>query len=476
MMMTTDNSVPINVVGSSVFGRYPKISSETTYNMIVSDGWLVPYSGYTKENDLSYGVKYLTGRGIYNSLIYGFLIVVVGGSIFSVDSNGIFSAIYTSLPLSNKAVYIAENNNKQIIFCDGLGKYFVLFNYATASFSVITVDFIPVHVSFQDGYFIASVFGTNNWRLSGLNDGTSWNPIDTGIISTEPDNVVACVKLPSRGGQLFIFGKNCTESYVNVGANLFPYQKNTGYSIDYGCVSVETIAYSEEIVVWLAVNKSSNPLIMYSTGAEAISITTDGISYKLAEVSRPDLAFGYLFKQDGHLIYQLTFPHANDNFSLLYDFTTKMFFNASDYRYNFHPARHVEIFNGNYYFISYSDGGLYKIGSDITTYAGKTIPRSRITNTIRKKDSSGFIVNNLSFVMEQGETDNQVNQARIDLSISRDGGYSYGNDISLDENPLGKRKNKIDFRRLGYSNEFTARLRFWSEGRIVIGQGILDIK
>ena len=37
---------PVNIVGSSIFGRYPKISIEKTYNMFMSDKFMVPYSGY----------------------------------------------------------------------------------------------------------------------------------------------------------------------------------------------------------------------------------------------------------------------------------------------------------------------------------------------------------------------------------------------------------------------------------------------
>lgn len=38
--------VPIKTVGSSIFGRYPKISLEKTYNCIISDNFLVDYAGY----------------------------------------------------------------------------------------------------------------------------------------------------------------------------------------------------------------------------------------------------------------------------------------------------------------------------------------------------------------------------------------------------------------------------------------------
>ena len=38
--------VPLNIVGSSVFGRYSKISTERTTNMFISQDFLVDYTGY----------------------------------------------------------------------------------------------------------------------------------------------------------------------------------------------------------------------------------------------------------------------------------------------------------------------------------------------------------------------------------------------------------------------------------------------
>ena len=64
--------LPINIVGSSVFGRYPKVSAEYTYNMFVSDNFLVPYAGYqivvpSTALASASGQYALTGRGIYSS-------------------------------------------------------------------------------------------------------------------------------------------------------------------------------------------------------------------------------------------------------------------------------------------------------------------------------------------------------------------------------------------------------------------------
>jgi len=55
--------VPLKIVGGNHFGRYPKISVEQTFNMIISDGALVEYAGYKNIKNLN---PNQTGRSIYS--------------------------------------------------------------------------------------------------------------------------------------------------------------------------------------------------------------------------------------------------------------------------------------------------------------------------------------------------------------------------------------------------------------------------
>ena len=58
-------------------------------------------------------------------------------------------------------------------------------------------------------------------------------------------------------------------------------------------------------------------------------ITTDGIDYVLSQLTNPSDSQGFIFRQDGHLIYHINFY--TDNLSLFYDFNNKKFFHASDH-------------------------------------------------------------------------------------------------------------------------------------------------
>jgi hypothetical protein len=174
------------------------------------------------------------------------------------------------------------------------------------------------------------------------------------------------------------------------------------------------------MVCWLAINKTSPPVIMYFDGGSHHTISTDGINYLLGKIVSPHKSFGFFFKRDGHLFYQLTFYSDEDNMSLTYDFTTQKFYNLSNYDMNYHPARNLIYFNNRSYFISINDGAIYETNTDITTYdenivrrthanydknKNHLIPRQIIGDTYRVNNISTkpIYIRRFSVLMEQGE-------------------------------------------------------------------------
>lgn len=478
--LTADkNTIPFRMVGSTVFGRYPKISSEQTYNMIISDGWMVPYAGY--RNVANAGLVG-QGRNIYSSSKLGLMIAVINSGVYTFD--GVSEPRFIGgLITSSGDVTIAENNNGQISICDK--KQIYIYNYLAGTFQTASLNFVPIYVSFQNTYFVAAAQypsgGNFQWRLSLNGDGTSW-PDDSnndGEFETAADNVQAVIPFPGKGNLLMVMGSIVTEPWYDTGLQLFPYSKNTFSNINYGTLNSATIATGsispdgqnpQDIMIWLAGNSNSGATIMYSNGGSPIQISTDGINYKLAQLTAPQDSYGFFFKQDGHPFYQITFP--TDNLTYTYDFETNKFFTLCDPNMNHHIAKKVAYYKGKYYFVSFTDGGIYEFGSNITNSDGQETPRIRITNTIRYPDNSLFICDNLNFTLEQGVS-NTVQ--RVDLSISRDGGESFGSSVQIPMNTVANRRNKVDVYDLGSANEFTPQFRFWGLDRFVVGDGSVSI-
>ena len=559
---------PVNIVGSSIFGRYPKISIEKTYNMFMSDKFMVPYSGYsigiTAENFLNA----IEGRAIFTSTKFGQLVVVEGSNVFlvsiqysQIQEKVTFFQVFKigTLQTQTGVVYIAENNKPQIGISDGTAFY--LYDPTLSPvFQAIPLNFTPGYLTFHDTYFILAASNdntytppaNNTWRLSGQNDGTTWSSSSSsvGLLQSKPDNVQAVVRFPSKGNMIFVMGSIVTEAWFDTGAQLFPYQRTNQLNIDYGCLQPATVAYMDELVVWLAQNEKSGPVIMYSNGGMPKKITTDGIDYLFSTLQDPADSQAFLYRQDGHLFYHINFY--TDNLSLVYDFSSDKFYHACDQNLNYFIAAEVAFFDNQYYFITKNNGNLFVFDTTIYTYQDvdsvgniitNEIPRIRTCANIRTPDQNYQIINDIGFTIESGETNYQqqslgeiilITQAgnplitqggfpvlvtqsdndliaqngtlfitqqntggqtalliaqqmgntgfsnlslpHVDLSISTDGGASFGNEWAYYLPAIGHRKNRLMWWQLGIANDFVPQFKFWGMGRFVATDGIANTR
>lgn len=509
MIMTPKgNEIPVKIVGSSIFGRHPIISDERTWNMYISDNWLINFAGY--ENALTILPEGVEGRGLFHSTRGNFLLAVFSSTVYRIDLNistgELQSTFLFSLSTTTGEVFMDENLSSQIAIVDGSSNgdgspRAYLYNYSAGIDAVQLIHFtgtaqafIPNYVTYQNTYFI---FGNGLTSASG----SQWYVYRTGYIpatpatawdleyvqlltlQTKPDFAKACIRIPSHGNNLLVLGSTVAEIWTSV-AGLQIYQRQSSINIDYGVASVSTIAASDDMIAWLGINEKSSPAIMVMTGGKADRLSTDGIDYLLSKVQRPDKSTAMFYRQDGHVFYILTFYDEADNFSIMYDFTTKKFFDITDWDFTYHPARQMAYFNNDIYFVSLKQGSLMRISTDVTSISTTDendyeIPRIRKCDTFRLPGSERFIVNQFSFTVENGVEQNitpdQDFRPRIDVTISKNGGETYSNANIYYMHPTGYYKNRPLFNKLGEANQFTVQMRFWDFGAVVIADGKLEI-
>jgi len=529
---------PVKIVGGNLFGRFPKISDEQTFNMVVSDKFLVSYAGYKKIKDIVAGSA--QGRAIYSSTRGGFMIAVINNQVLKIQGplNNIIVQFLFNLNTYTGDVFIDENIAAQIAIADGSDLW--IYNWSTGIFQTAILPnnpstgnpIQPGYVTYHDGYFIVPDLESASWYLSASNDGLNWlwgagGVAVSGAIQTKPDNSVAVIRAPGKGSLIYVFGNNVTELWNDVGRGLFPYQRNASTSIDYGCLSPSTIAAMSDMVVWLAVNERSGPVIMMANGSSSQPISTDGIEYRLEQLINPADSFAFFYTEAGHVYYQITFADPRDNLTLVYDFESGLFSTLTDENLNHYTASRIAYFNDTYYFVSLNDGNLYEQSFKYPYYDYTTpsllipnpnppeirqIPRIRITPPTRLADSSRFVASNLSFTLEQGEdpfyvqdriafiTDEQgapITQEpiagyiasaltneyvlnhyipRIDYSVSRDGAEAWSNYVSIKMNPQARRNNRVLFNQIGSANDLTHQFRFYSLARVVCTDGVMQTR
>jgi hypothetical protein len=518
--------IPINVKGSSKFGVSPKISLEKTYNMYESDEWMIGSPGYRKR-----ALPNLTGEGraMFRSVRGGFLIVVIGSAVFRVGAD-LAPQFIGNIETITGECFIDENLASQICIVDGKNAYIYFYSGTTGTLTKQTAmsALVPGYVSFHNTYFlISSTVNSPNraqWYAFTRFDNNTIVVASTQSISTKPDTALAVRRIPGRGNNVLVLGETVAEVWNQVGGDTVDgidrnYIRVNSYNIDNGCISVSTIAAGEDTIAWLAVNEANSPVIMVTNGSETKQISTDGIDHLMESIKHPEQSTAFFYRLNGHLFYQLTFFNAEDNLTLLHDFTNGKFFHLSDENLNYHIARDIVYFNTKSYFISLNDAAIYEIGDEFDTYnysinndnAGVVIPRIRICKTIRKIDSSTFRCGMFTFWIEQGVNtffseevcDGQLiteiteepivtesgkkilgefglcvfedNRPRVDMSFSKNGNQSFSNIVSRPLNEMSEFRNQIRWHRIGQANELTIQLRFWGLNRFTVTDGIAEI-
>lgn len=491
MTVSKAEETEVNIVGSSTFGRYPKISAEKTVNMFISDNWLVNYAGFKNVlNVASSG----TGRGFYNSIRGDFLITVIAANVWRINPDFSTIIVGTIITLTGD-VYIDENLASQICIVDGNSAY--IYNYSgvpTFTLQTSLIDpvsgmpFFPSYVSYHNTFFLfgSTITSPNSsaWYAFEFDTATTIKFNSQFLLQTKPDTALVVERLPGRGNNVLVLGSTVGEIWTQVG-RAENYRRVSSFNIDNGVVAPSTLAASEEFICWLSQNENNSPSIMYTSGGEVKRISSDGIDHVLDQLQFPAQSTAFFFRQDGHLFYQLTFFNPVDNLTLLYDFNTSLFFNVTDQSGNYHPARQVVFFHEKVYFISLNNGTVYLMDSTLLTYnysidptlIGDEIPRIRICKSIRKKNSDRFRVGQFTFWIEQGVNNfNQVNPIvpRVDMSISKDGNQTFSNIVSRVLNTQAHFRNQIRWWRMGQANEFTIQLNFVGFQRFVAGPAVVE--
>lgn len=439
---------PVDVVGGSTFGVYPKISVAKTYNMYASDNFLIPFAGYRRIYDFFPSGE---GRGLYVSARGRFMIAVINQVVWRIDNKPGFDTVTAyqigNLTTQTGEVFIDENLNSQICIVDGTNAY--IYNYSLPAPNLTqqtngalgTGALVPSYVEYHNTYFLfgnANVSGTDSrWYAYEFATTTTIDELANTTnfgLQTKPDNPIAVKRIPNQSANVLVFGRTVTEIHQNTGGDDV-YQRNNYVGLDYGLAAIDTLASNDEHVTFLGRNEKNDPVLIDFSGQQGKRISTDGIDHQLKSLKNPEKSTADFYRQDGHLFYIITFYDPRDNLTLAYDFNTEMFFHLSDHKLNYYPPRKIVNFNQKDYFVSLNNASLYQLSTDFTTNNENTlgvdpvedpdciheIQRIRVCSPIRSQRTTKFIANYLNIMIEQGNEDfNEANQC-IEYIITEDG-------------------------------------------------------
>lgn len=390
------------------------------------------------------GTGPIRGMWTMNDILY----VVSGTNLFTVIS-GVTVIVGTGINGSNFVGM--SDNGTQLCIVNGVNGWI----YTVAGGLVIITDaaFEPADVViYFDGYFVFNRSGTNQFFLSALLDGTSYNALDFASAESSPEEITTLVQNLQL---LFIFKPDEIELWYDAGTADFPFARYAGGVINYGCASPFSVTKQDGAIFFLG----SDGVFYRLQGNVPIRVSTNSMEHIIAgEPSISDIS-SFTWTWEGHKFIALTMPVQAR--TIVYDISQAQQpgggwaerwswdsngNSLGQWTCGFSIDGHF----GVTYFGDYFNGSIWVENWDTFTENGNTIEAVIDSVTIHSDKKRVFIARvELDIQAGVGTTTGQGSDPVVQMQWSKDGGMTWS---SLQP-----------WRSMGKIGAYTQRLRWMSQ-------------
>lgn len=399
-------------------------------------------------------------RGVWE--VSGVLYVVHKDKLHGLLNSG--QSTVLGILLTTEGLVSITDNGVQICIVDG--QYGYIFNRTTLAFERIIAEGFPAanHVDFSDGRFVVNKVGTGEFYISDIYDGLTWGALDFATAETSPDGLV---RVMADSGILLLFGDKTIEPWGNMGAIDFPYSRIGSGAIEWGLAARWSLCKYMDSLVFLRKNRLGQVQVCVHANGSAQGISTPEMDTVFGGYSAVSDAVAFAYMIGGHAFYQISFPSANATW--LFDGQSKSWSKLESGGNRHRANLYVQLLAKNYV-TDYENGKIYQLREDVYTDNGATIARQFISRHLSSGDFE--TISSLWIEMQAGVGD-QVGQGfdpQIMMSISRDGGHTYGPEAWRSIGKVGQYTRRAKWNRLGRARDWLFKFRITDPVKTVFTQ------
>lgn len=373
-------------------------------------------------------------RGVHRMI--NSLYAVVGSTLYSVPQSG--SAVVLGSIGGTKPVRIVDNGTQLAIHGGATGHTAYILDGTTVYTQPTNLP--PVSdVGYLDGYFIWTLANSDQFMISALGDGLSYDPLDIATVEGAPDYLVG-VMVDHREAQFY--GTDTIEIWYNSGAADFPLQRQGNAFVERGCIDKNSILKIDNSTMFVGDDR----VVYRLDGYSPIRLSTHAIEYQISQAA---WLRAFTYTQEGHKFYVLN----TDNGSFAYDAATggwheRKSFGKDNYRVGHSATAYGQTIMGDIY-----TGKLYTPSLDTYDENGETIPVIVELPTV-ENSRERMTMYALELYCETGVGNGAVTDPQAIMQYSRDGGRIYCNEMWRSMGQVGKYQTRavwrtcVEFRQL----------------------------
>lgn len=372
------------------------------------------------------------------------LFAVSGRLLYSVDASG-GAAVLGGIP-GDGPVFMARNRANPFevaIAADGLP--FVVVNNTLSAITDTDLQ-PPTNLDFIDGYIL---YGVRNGRFyySEIDDASNIGANSYAEAEGNPDGLK---RLFVHNRTIFLLGDVSTELWESTGDTTFPFQRSPGAYYEIGCLSPASVVSLGGNVAWIT---NLGTVIVASIGGGFKRISTHAVERSIDSLTNDQKAKieGFVYERRGHEFYVLS----GATFTWIYDLTTGEWHERMSYGENRWRASYYAHFDGKHIVGDSESAVLNEIDPDTYTEAGE-----HLVATMRVPINAWPNCINLHRLRVDAIPGVGLNEAALHnsdpqmmLRLSKNGGKSYGNEMTRSIGKIGQYTAQTAFDKLGVSNE-----------------------
>jgi hypothetical protein len=327
------------------------------------------------------------------------------------------------------------------------------------NFREITAEGFPGGntVTFLDGYFIVNAPNTRQFYLSQLYDGFTWNALSFASKEAYTDTLEA---VAVDNSCLVLLGFISQEYWQNIGAFPFPLLRIPGSPTDMGVAARWSVARCNGELIYLGRARRGGLSVVTIRNYRPVTVSTPDLDFLFNEYVNPGDAIAFSYRQNGHEFYQINFQQ--QGVTWLYDATSEVWSTLLSGATTRHYANFGCQFDFHVIVSDYRNGNLYILDPAAYTDNGDLIARELITPHFFANTSfNNLHIYRLRLDMEQGGglNDGQGQTPQVMLQVSRDGGYTWGDEMWATCGSQGNFLSRAEWRRLGVSRNYVFKFR-----------------
>ncbi len=347
----------------------------------------------------------------------GVLYAVNGTSLYSVDASGVETLI-GSIP-GSLPVQMADNGAQLAIQSETAG-------YVLDSGTIYTgiVNLGPVSgLTYIDGYFVWLVADSDQFIISGLNDGLTYDPLDVATVEGNPDNNIGVI---NDHRELQFFGSQTVEIWYNSGDADFPFERQGNAFIERGIRDRNSLVKIDNSVHFVG-----DDLVVYRlSGYEPVRISTHAIEGDIANATW-FRAFTYTLQ--GHKQYVLN----TDVGTFAYDMATGAWHDRHSLgRVNYRVGYAINAY-GRVIMADAYTGKLYIPDLSVNTEDGDEIQMEILLPSIQSQRAKQTLYA-YECQIQAGVGNASDADPQIILQYSKDGGSTWSTELSRSMGAVGE--------------------------------------